>query len=127
MSEKLQVKKLCYWLEQEKAYLRKGLKLTDVSEILPLNRTYLSRIFNKHFKCSFSVCLLKYRLEESKRLLVECPDLMIREVAERSGFRTQATFFHAFKHYEQQTPSQYRKQQLTRGETSRKEKSRRIK
>jgi AraC-like DNA-binding protein len=112
MSERLQVKKMLYWLEQEKSYLRKDLKLADASEVLPVNRTYLSRIFNEHFKCSFSVCLLKYRLEESKKLLVEYPDLKVREVAERSGFRTQATFYHAFKQHEQQTPNQYRKKQL---------------
>ncbi|MDF9830410.1 helix-turn-helix domain-containing protein [Parabacteroides sp. PF5-6] len=112
MSEKLQARKLRYWLEEEKAYLRKDLKLTDASEAIPVNRTYLSRIFNRHFKCSFSVCLLKYRLEESKRLLVEYPELMVCEVAERSGFRTQATFYHAFKQHEQQTPGQYRKLQL---------------
>lgn len=118
MSEKLQVKKLRYWLENEKAYLRKDLKLTDASEALPVNRTYLSRIFNKHFKCSFSVCLLKYRLEESKRLLIENPELMVSEVAERSGFRTQATFFHAFKQYENRTPNQFRKAELEKKRTS---------
>lgn len=112
MSEKMQVRKLRYWLEHEKAYLRKDLRLTDASEALPVNRTYLSRIFNKHFKCSFSVCLLKYRLEESKRLLVENPELMVGEIAELAGFRTQATFFHAFKLYEQQTPGQYRRIKL---------------
>ena len=112
MNEKMQIKKLRYWLEHEKAYLRKDLRLTDASEALPVNRTYLSRIFNKHFKCSFSVCLLKYRLEESKRLLVENPELMVGEVAVRAGFRTPATFFHAFKSHEHLTPGQYRRIQL---------------
>ncbi|WP_280766433.1 helix-turn-helix domain-containing protein [Parabacteroides sp. PFB2-10] len=110
----LQVKKLRHWLENDKAYLRKDLRLTDASEVIPVNRTYLSRIFNNHFKCSFSACLLKYRLEESKRLLVEHPEMMVREVALQSGFRTQATFFHAFRQYEQTTPAQYRRSHFQR-------------
>lgn len=118
MSEKLQAKKLRYWLEHDKAYLRKDLKLMDATEVIPVNRTYLSRIFNKHFKSSFCACLLKYRLEESKRLLVERPGLMIREVSELSGFRTQSTFFHAFKLSENTTPEQYRRDYIRQKESN---------
>lgn len=42
------------WMAERKPYLRGDFKLMDVSEILPLNRTYLSRVFNDGFGDSFS-------------------------------------------------------------------------
>jgi hypothetical protein len=39
--------KLVQWMETEKPYLRKEFKLSDALKILPLNRSYLSRLFNE--------------------------------------------------------------------------------
>ena len=42
------------WMEAEKPYLYKDFKLTDAARVLPLNRTYLSRLFNEGLRQTFS-------------------------------------------------------------------------
>ena len=46
--------KVQQWMEETKPYLRKDFKLMDVAGVLPLNRTYLSQIFNEGWGESFS-------------------------------------------------------------------------
>ena len=50
------------WMIKEKPYLNPSFKLMDVSNILPLNRTYLSRVFNDGFGESFSNVVRNYRI-----------------------------------------------------------------
>ncbi len=100
--------KLEQWMEQEKPYLRKDFKLTDAMEILPLNRSYLSRLFNEGYNESFYQFVMRYRIAESKRLLITQPDLMITRIAEMSGFSSPSVFGRAFTQEMKCSPMQWR-------------------
>lgn len=96
------------WMEDEKPYLYKDFKLADVTRILPLNRSYLSRVINEGFKQNFSELVRQYRVEEAKVLLVENTSYPIHQVAEMCGFASDSTFNKAFQAVAKCTPRQFR-------------------
>ncbi len=110
--------KLEEWMVTEKPYLRKDFKLIDAMEILPLNRSYLSRLFNEGYGVSFYHFVMRYRLEESKRLLLSRPDLKITNIAELSGFSSISVFGRAFTQKMNCSPMQWRAEQSERAKQS---------
>ena len=100
--------KLEEWMNIEKPYLRKDFKLTDAMEILPLNRTYLSRLFNDGYGETFYQYVMRHRIAESKHLLLSRPDLSITVVADLSGFSSLSVFSRAFTQEVNCSPMQWR-------------------
>lgn len=84
------------WMTTEKPYLKSDFQLIDLRAVLPMNRTYLSQFINNTYGCSFYQFVNRYRVEEAKRLLRECPELKMADVASRSGFSSQSTFTKIF-------------------------------
>jgi AraC-like DNA-binding protein len=80
-----------------KIYKNHELKITDVSQLLGTNRTYVSELINDKFSCSFVEFVNKYRLDEAKMLLNENPEASIQDVAEQAGFGSTGTFIRVFK------------------------------
>ena len=104
------------WLDAEKPYLYTNFKLTDVARILPLNRSYLSRVFNDGFGRSFSDVIGSYRVEYSKQIIDKDPSMPLYKVAKLSGFNSPSTFIRTFKQDTGITPSQYRMQHSAKTE-----------
>lgn len=100
------------WLEKERPYLDRSFRLVDVATVVPLNRTYLSRIFNEGLGESFSDMISRLRMDEAKRLLAESPETPIAEIAERCGFASHSSFHRAFVRYEGIKPGDYRQQHM---------------
>lgn len=96
------------WMEEEKPYLYKDFKLTDVSHVVDLNRSYLSRIFNEGYQKSFSELVREYRVEYSKKMMKSNPSIPLYKVAGLSGFNSDSTFLRAFKQFTGMTPTQYK-------------------
>lgn len=112
--EKLPVykKKLEQWMITEKPHLRKNFKLTDTMEILPLNRTCLFSLFNVGYEESFYHFVKRYRIAESKRLLLLRPDMAITCIADLSGFSSVSVFCRAFADEMNCSPMQWRESEL---------------
>lgn len=103
------------WFEREHPYLDSHFKLENVKDVVPLNRTYISRIFNEGFGLGFSDYIRNLRMQEARRLLEEEPDTGIGEIAERCGFSTHSSFHRSFmQNNEGLTPGEYRQHMLTR-------------
>lgn len=102
------------WIQTEKPYLRKDFKLTDAMEILPLNRSYLSRLFNEGYGETFYKVVMRYRIAESQRLLVSRPDLNITQIADLSGFSSPSVFSRAFAQETSYSPMQWREKEGTK-------------
>ena len=99
------------WMIKKKPYLNPNFKLMDVSDILPLNRTYLSRIFNEGFGDSFSNVVRDYRIREAEWMLVNRKDIPVGQVGELCGFSSPSVFHRAFvQSHNGLTPNRYRKQ-----------------
>lgn len=104
--------KLEQWMMSEKPYLQKDFKLTDAMEILPLNRSYLSRLFNEGYGETFYHFVMRYRIAESKLLLLSRPDFTLTKVADLSGFSSLSVFSRAFAQEMNCTPSQWRRREV---------------
>ena len=96
------------WMDEEKPYLHHDFKLLDVSKALPLNRTYLSRLFNEGYSRNFHNIVRNYRIDYSKDLIKKHREMSVSEVAELSGFSSSSAFIKAFEAREGVTPNQYK-------------------
>ncbi|MGG3282989.1 helix-turn-helix domain-containing protein [Paenibacillus solani] len=79
---------------------------------LGYNRAYLSRIFKQETGMTPITYLLKLRVDQSKRLLRERPDLSIEQVSASVGLTDPLYFSRQFKRLVGRSPSQYRKETL---------------
>lgn len=84
------------WMISAKPYTNPDFRLQDIYQVLPKNRTYLSKILNDVYGCSFYHWVNRYRLEEAKRILTEHPDSKICDVALDCGFSSATVFSRAF-------------------------------
>jgi len=97
-------------MEREKVYLVPSLTLVDLAQRLEIAPCHLSQIINESMQLTFRVLVNKYRVLESKRLLVEQGQaLNILGIALDAGFNSKSAFNSAFKKHTGLTPKEYRK------------------
>jgi len=96
------------WLAKEKPYLNPDFQLTDLRQVLPLNRSYLSRFINSAYGCSFYQWVNDLRIKEAKRLMTEQPEMTIEEVSKQCGFSYRRNFSRTFVEIMGMTPSEWR-------------------
>lgn len=99
--------KLEAWMEEKKPYLNKDFCLVQLMEVLPMNRTYLSKFINTEYGCSFYQYVTNYRIEEAKRLMKENPDMKLQDVAEKCGFSSPTVFGRTFRRETGMTPKEW--------------------
>jgi AraC-like DNA-binding protein/ligand-binding sensor protein len=89
-------------------HFRENLRLENVAAYVGLNPSYLSTIFNRELKISFSSYLTQRRIEEASLLLIQTNN-SLSEIAASSGFENQSYFSQSFRKHTGMTPKQYRK------------------
>ena len=83
------------------------LSLEVIASRLHYNKNYLSSIFKKEFKQSFSEYLAFYRFEMAKKWLVET-NMSVKEISERLRYNNSQNFIRSFRKLEGTTPGKYR-------------------
>jgi len=96
------------WMQTDKPYLRSDFKRSDLTVILPINRTYLSRLFSEVYGVSFSQVVRRYRIEEAKRLIQAKPQLTTKQLYPLCGFSSEVVFHRTFTEVTGMTPKQYK-------------------
>lgn len=79
----------------------------DLAAALNFHPVYIARRMQKQFGCSPMEYLIRYRLEQAKRLLLQT-DLSIGQIAIETGFRQAAYFAACFGKREGMTPREFR-------------------
>lgn len=102
---------LVNFMTSEKPYLNSDLRLDDMANKLNLSRHHMSQIINEHFDTNFFDFINSYRIEESKRLLINETDLNITDVIFSSGFNNRVSFYKAFKNHTGITPTEFKTRQ----------------
>ena len=92
----------------EKVYLDEGLNLSRLADMLDISSHQLSELINTEFGVSFPRYIRQYRVEEAKRLLVQEPDASILSISMMTGFRSQSSFYAAFRDETGHAPGRYR-------------------
>ena len=106
-SNKLYRETLEAWMTSEKPFRDPEFRLMDLRQVLPLNRTYLSRLINMEFGCNFYQFVTNYRIAEAKRLIRENPDMKIQDISDQCGFSSPTVFDRIFVRETGMTPSEW--------------------
>ncbi len=103
-------KKLLSIMESEKPYMNSNLTLGDLAALLSISSHNLSEIINTKEKKNFFDFINHYRIEETKRELINPKkgNLTILAIAMDAGFNSKTSFNTLFKKYVGMTPTQYR-------------------
>lgn len=101
-------------IEKARSYIHNNyaydIKISDISEFLHIDRTYLYKLFMIYIKSSPQQYLINYRIDISKKLLKES-NLSVTEIAYSCGFKDASSFNKHFKRLVNTTPSNYKKQE----------------
>jgi two-component system response regulator YesN len=92
----------------DKEYANADMSLNHLCDEFGLNGKYLSRLFKEAFGEKLVDYLVRVRIENSQRLLVEST-LSIQEIANQVGYIHDISFIRAFKKVVATTPGEYRK------------------
>lgn len=87
-------------------YMDPTLNVNTLAELFHINRSWLSRNFQKEMGVSLSEYIVKYRIEKAKELLKT--EKTVSQIAEEVGFTSESIYYRAFKKCENITSSQYR-------------------
>nr|WP_209863613.1 helix-turn-helix domain-containing protein [Paenibacillus shirakamiensis] len=97
--------------ERAAAFLRQHYKeeisSQQLGEVLNFHPVYIARCMQKVFGCSPAVYRLRFRIENSKRMLLQT-NLPITRISEEVGFNHPAYFTASFVKYEGISPRKYR-------------------
>ena len=94
-----------------KSYIEEHLataSLETVAAAVGFSPNYISRVFHKHAKISFSEYLLSVRMKRAASLLCNI-NVKLYEVSQMVGYDNQKSFSRAFYQYYGTTPSEFRK------------------
>ncbi|MCD9023200.1 response regulator [Cohnella silvisoli] len=89
-------------------YAQKGLTLNEVAQKNHVSPNYLSYLFKKNTGVNLWEYVIKLRMEESKRLILNT-DLRRYEISERVGYESPEHFSKIFKKYFGISPSEMKK------------------
>lgn len=93
--------------DEEKPYLNPDLSIGDVSDMLYINKSYLSKMLNNSLNMNFNEFVNNYRVNEARRLFMEDHTVTLNEMRAKSGFRHASSFNHAFKICTGHTPGEW--------------------
>jgi AraC-like DNA-binding protein len=101
------VKQMILYMSTQLAH---PVSIEQMCDSLGYNRAYLSRIFKKETGLSPVTYLLKLRIDKSRQLLRERPELSIEQIASSVGLTDALYFSRQFKRLCDMSPSAYRSQ-----------------
>ncbi|WP_298505023.1 helix-turn-helix domain-containing protein [uncultured Maribacter sp.] len=103
--------KMVKLIVENKLYLEPYTSLSSVSKLIGKSTQKVSEIINQYAKQNFNDFINCYRVQEAKKMLSDedKKKYTISSVAFDSGFSSLSSFNSAFKKFEGQTPSSYRK------------------
>ena len=82
------------------------IRTEDAAEALFMSSSWFSHTFHRHFGCSFSKYLCRYRIQRAASILPD-PNMSLAEVAAAVGFTDYCYFSRSFKKHIGQTPAEY--------------------
>lgn len=101
--------------EKDKIFLHPGLNIAELSTHLNTSAHHISQVLNESIGQNFFDFVAKYRVEEASKLLrkEEFQSTSVEIIAEMVGYYSKSAFIVAFKKLKGNTPSNYRKSQIS--------------
>ncbi|MBJ6363896.1 helix-turn-helix domain-containing protein [Paenibacillus sp. GCM10012307] len=92
------------------AHYAEDITLHSIAAQLGYDRSYLSRVFRSSYDCTFSQYLRRLRIGKARELLADT-SFSLKEIAERTGFKTIYHFNRVFKELEGVSPGGWRQKE----------------
>ena len=96
----------------DKYYENEDLSLATAAELLQLTSHQLSELINTQHDCSFPKFVRRHRISAAKELLVSQANASVLSISMMTGFKSQSSFYTAFKELTGKSPAEYRKKQI---------------
>ena len=103
--------KLRQIIDEDRIFMRHGLVIEDIADVLGTNRTKVSGLVQHVYGCSFRDLINMRRVEVAKEYLLNHPEATNEDIAWRSGYGDPSTFFRNFKELTGLTPRQWLQQE----------------
>lgn len=84
-------------------YMEGDLSITDISEELYINQTYLRKMFKEEMGMTLLEFIIKYRMHMAKQLILTT-DYSLTQIAEKVGYNDVSYFSKCFKRYYKVSP-----------------------
>ena len=96
-------------MKVERKFLDPEISVTNLAQELGITRHRFSGILSSRLKTNFNEYINNFRILEAQRLLsdVNHSNLTVKAVSEMCGFKSERTFYNAFKQVTGVTPSMY--------------------
>lgn len=106
--------KLKKLMESDKVFLNPHLKITDITQMIGTNRTYVSQVINEIYQMHFNDFINYYRIQYAKEIIrnPQFKHYSFAAIAEESGFGSLSTFNRSFRKLEKCTPQEFRANSL---------------
>lgn len=101
-------------MESQKAFALENISIKIIADELEITVHQLSEILNKKLKKNFNSFINDYRIDESKKILIDEPDRTIISIAMAVGFNSNTAFSTIFSKTTGFTPKEFRKKHLSK-------------
>ncbi len=96
-------------MSEERLFENENLNLALLAEAVDLSSHQLSELINTHFGYGFSRYVRERRVAEAQKLLLSDKSASVLSVGLSTGFKSQSSFYTAFREITGQSPGEYRK------------------
>lgn len=96
-------------LHYMQAHLSQKLSTEDFCSFCGMTKAKLVQTFRDSFGITLHKKFMELRMERAAHLLLNSPDLSIKEIADQTGFQNQMNFATAFRSHFHAAPSEYRR------------------
>ena len=96
-----------------KEHLSEPMSAQKICSVFGISQTYLSRLFRKYSRTSFSKRLAIFRVEKAQKIMEENKELFIKDVASMVGFSDQFYISRIFRSVTGVSPAEYLREMKT--------------
>lgn len=94
-------------LEHTRKNLQEPITLQSICSVFGISQTYLSRLLRKYKNTTFNEYLTLARIEKAKQLIIDNPQLPLKEIAQLVGYNDPFYFSRVFRLVTGMPPSEY--------------------
>ncbi len=97
------------FFQEKELYKDPDLKLSEVADAIGVAPAYLSQYLNDNLQKSFSTFINAYRVDAAEKMLQANEILTLAAIGNECGFKSNSSFYSAFKKFKGITPGQFKK------------------
>ncbi|GAB5527009.1 MAG: hypothetical protein Roseis2KO_48810 [Roseivirga sp.] len=97
-------------LKEQGLYKNPDLKLSDLASALQVAPHYLSQYLNDNLGKSFTTLINEHRVDAAEAMIKVSHHLTLAAIGNECGFKSNSSFYNAFKKFKGTTPASFKKQ-----------------